>query len=235
VFLGGQVALGAGLWLFTGSGSRSASRCRRSARGAARGGQWRWRAYRRSWVGWLHPLLFPVVGYALVDRLALVQLAGSAGRCSRALVGLLNAALAESLAWLRAERARPLATGPRPCSASPRRGATVRSGSGSSSALPAAPALRVAGAANLGVLEKRRETERPPRAPGADARTGGRARRSQIWPETVYTRGIAGRSRSPASPSRRAALPLLFGAATVEVRRPAAASQLGAAGRWRTA
>jgi apolipoprotein N-acyltransferase len=226
VFLGGDQALGGALWLahsvwfalgFAAQALLYAAVRRRGWPVAAAG------VSSLLLVEWLQPALFPVhVGYVLVDRVALIQLAALGGPLlASALVGLTNAAALETWRWLRGARPPPAGTW-----AVVGLAAAFALGFGlwrivrTERALAEAPGLRVGVVqANAGVLDKRRAPELVHRRHLEQTRELLAAGELDlvVWPETVLTRGI-GRPLPVAGDLVRDDLrvPLLFGAATVQ-------------------
>jgi apolipoprotein N-acyltransferase len=226
VFLGGNVALGAALWLVHSVWFALGFAAHALLYTAAR---------RRGWpvaaagvspllvVEWLQPMLFPVhVGYVLVDRVALVQLAALGGPLlASALVALANAAALETGRWLRSARPRPDGTW-----AAAGLGLALALGFGLwwmgriERAVAGAPALRVGLVqANAGVLDKRRAPELVHRRHLEQTRELLAAGELDlvVWPETVLTRGIQLPLPVAGDLVRDdLRVPLLLGAATVE-------------------
>jgi apolipoprotein N-acyltransferase len=174
---------------------------------------------------WLYPSLFPVhLGDTLVDQVALVQIVDLGGPLlASALVALVNLAVFESWRWWRGERPQPLAAwtlaGLAVMAAfgygTARIGALSRS-------LAVAPSLRVGLVqGNLGVLEKRREAALVHRRYLEQSREllASAELDLLVWPETVYFRGLEGPLPISGEAIREELrAPLLFGAATVGVR-----------------
>jgi apolipoprotein N-acyltransferase len=225
VFLGGDVAVGAALWLahsiWFAAGYALYALVYRAIR--ARG----WPVVAAGVaplvaVEWLHPQLFPVhLGDALVDRTHLVQIAELGGPLLvTALAALVNAALFEAARWLRGARGLPLATG---AAAALALAASLAFGALRLAALERAvadaPALRVGIVqGNADVLAKRRDPERMHELYLAETRELLAAGPVDlvVWPETVYTRGIQGPLPVAGYPIRRDLdVPLLFGAASI--------------------
>lgn len=200
VFLGGNVALGAAVWLLDGSwfALRYAlyavlyAALRRRGRGVALSGVPSLVA-----VEWLYPLLFPVYfGHALGERLLLIQISDLGGPLLvTALTALVNAAFCSAWQWW-CGGPRPLATWIAAAAALALAVAYGAARLGEIDALTAAaPAMRVGIVqANLGVQVK-----------GDDARGDHRRYLEQtrallaagpvdlvVWPETVYARGLRG-------------------------------------------
>jgi apolipoprotein N-acyltransferase len=225
VFLGGARGLGAALWLAHSLWFAAAYALYAALYQAAR---------RRGWplalagvlplvaVEWLFPQLFPVhLGDAFVERTRFVQIADLGGPLLvTALAALVNAALFESARWLAGGSPRPVA-----CWLVVAAALAAAGGYGSfrlaalERAAAAAPALRVGIVqANFGVLEKRRD-------PGEVHRRHQQQMRELlaegpldlvVWPETVYSRGVAGPFPVAGDLIRgEGATPLLFGAASV--------------------
>jgi apolipoprotein N-acyltransferase len=171
---------------------------------------------------WLYPSLFPVhLGDTLVDQTALVQIVDLGGPLlASALVALVNLAVFETWRWRRGERPRPipswtlagLAVLAAFAYGTARVGAISRS-------LADAPSLRVGLVqGNLGVLEKRREAALVHRRYLEQTREllAGGALDLVVWPETVYIRGLKGPLPISGEAIRdELRVPLLFGAATV--------------------
>jgi apolipoprotein N-acyltransferase len=253
VFLGGDAVLGAALWLahsavfslgFALYALLYAALRRRGWPVAAAGIppllllEWRW------------PAIFPVhLADALVDRTALLQIVDLGGPLLLSgLVAAVNLAVFEGWRWLRGRR--PL---PRRVWLAAAAALLAAWGYGAARiqlierSLADAPALRVGVVqGNLEVLEKRREPERVHRSYLEQTRellaseSGGRGLDLLVWPETVYSRGLAG-PLPIAGDAIRAELraPLLFGAATVRTeagrrRKFNSALLIGADGAIRT-
>jgi len=250
VFLGGSLALGAGLW----TAHATWFALRFALQGAA------WHALRRrgasAWLAgvapvvaieWLYPALFPyAMGTAWVARIHFVQVADLGGPLLlSALLVSLNVAAFEGVRAACARRR------PAPWAALVAVGAlglpwvygALRFPAVERS-LAAAPALRVGLVqANLAVLEKRREATRTHR----DYLEESRALLAEgdldllVWPETVYVRGI--QLPLPVSGDlvrQDLRVPLLFGAPTVRVEdgrsvRHNSALLVGSDGTIRTA
>lgn len=228
VFLGGRVAIGAALWLLhslwfaAGYALYAVSYRGMRARGwpVALAGTAPLVA-----LEWLYPQLFPAhLGDAFVDRTRFVQIADLGGPLVvTALAVLVNAALYETVHWLRGARRRPRAT---LLATSLALAATAVYGAFRIAALERnaadAPALRVGIVqGNADVLEKRRDPERMHELYLAQTREllAEGPLDLVVWPETVYTRGIRGPlpvAGRPIAPDLD--VPLLFGAAS---RRPA--------------
>jgi apolipoprotein N-acyltransferase len=173
-------------------------------------------------VEWLQPEVFPVnAGAALIAAPApLVQVADLGGPLLlTALVALANAALLDTWLWLRGERARPLMTW---LVASAVALAVLAYGERRLAGVAdarSAPALRVGIVqANLGVLEKRRQsvvTHRRHVEQTRELLAQGELD-LVVWPETAYVRGL----RRPLPISGRLValdldVPLLFGGTSV--------------------
>lgn len=173
-------------------------------------------------VEWLYPQLFPVhLGDAFVDRTRLVQIAALGGPLLvSALAVLVNAAVFEAAHWLARARGAPIATGVATATA-----LAAAAGYGSlvlarlARAEAVAPALRVGIVqANFGVLEKRRDPGEVHRRHLAQTREllAEGPLDLVVWPETVYSRGIAGPFPVAGDLIRGdSETPLLFGAASV--------------------
>jgi apolipoprotein N-acyltransferase len=171
---------------------------------------------------WIYPALFPVhVGDSLVDRTAWIQLADLGGPLLvSALVALGNAAVFETWRWLRSQRALPLRTWLAAAIA-----AALAWGYGTlrieqvSRAIADAPSLRVGVVqANLGVDEKRRDPLLVHRRHLEQSREllAGTEIDLLVWPETVYSRGLAGALPISGLGIRDdLRVPLLFGGASV--------------------
>ena len=224
VFLGGDRALGAALWL---------------AHSLWFGATWALHAWlyalarRRGWpvaaagvaalvaVEWAVPQLFPVhLADAFVDRTVWVQIADLGGALLvSALAALVNAAVLETARWLAGARGRPLGTwlaAGLALSAAASYGA-LRLGALERRAA-AAPELRIGLVqANFGVLEKRRDPEAVYRRHLEQSRAllAEGPLDLVVWPETVYSRGVAGPFPVAGDLIRGdLAAPLLFGAAS---------------------
>jgi apolipoprotein N-acyltransferase len=171
---------------------------------------------------WRYPSLFPVhLGDTLVDQTALIQIVDLGGPLlASVLVALVNLAVFESWRWWRGERPRLLSTWI--CVGLAVFGAAgygmARIG-GISRSLADAPALRVGLVqGNLGVLEKRREAALVHRRYLEQTRELLAAAELDlvVWPETVYIRGLKGPFPISGEAIREELrAPLLFGAATV--------------------
>jgi apolipoprotein N-acyltransferase len=225
VFLGGDRALGAALWL--------AHSVWFAASYAVYGLLYAW-ARGRGWpvaaagvlplvaVEWLFPQLFPVhLGDAFVERTRFVQIADLGGPLLvSALALLVSAALFETARWLARACGLPLASWLLTAAAlagaagygSFRLAALERSEAG-------APALRVGIVqANFGVLEKRRDPDEVHRRHLEQTKEllADGPLDLVVWPETVYSRGIAGPFPVAGDLIRRGfETPLLFGAASL--------------------
>jgi apolipoprotein N-acyltransferase len=225
VFLGGQIAIGAALWLahaiWFAAGYALYALLYRAIRA-------------REWpialagpapliaLEWLYPQLFPAhLGDAFVDRTLFVQIADLGGPLAvTALAVLVNAALFETFRWQRGRRARPLVTWLVTALA-----LAAAAGYGAfrlavlAQTAAAAPSLRVGIVqGNADVLEKRRDPERMHELYLAQTRELLAAGPLDlvVWPETVYTRGIQGPLPVAGHLIRRdIEVPLLFGAASV--------------------
>jgi apolipoprotein N-acyltransferase len=225
VFLGDDRTLGAALWLahslwFAASYALYAALY---ARARARG----WPVAAAGVaplvaVEWLYPQLFPVhLGDAFVARTRFVQIASLGGPLLVSALGVLvNAALFDTARWLARARSRPLGTWLLTAGA-----LAAAAGYGSLElarlevASSSAPALQVGIVqANFGVLEKRRDPEAVYRRHLEQTRELLAAGPLDlvVWPETVYSRGIAGPFPVAGDLIRGdIATPLLFGAASV--------------------
>ena len=224
VFLGGDVVLGAALWLahsvWFSLGFALFGCLYRAVR--RRGGPVVAAALPPLLaVEWLHPQLFPVnLGNALIDRTALVQVADLGGPLLvSALAAGVAVAIFESLRWLRGApppRALWLATALSLALAFGYGAARVAAVSRS---LAGAPALRVGLVqGNLGVLEKRRDPPLVHRSYLEQTRELLAAGELDlvVWPETVYSRGLQGPFPISGMLIREELrVPLLFGGATV--------------------
>ena len=227
VFLGGNVVLGAALWL-----AHALWFALRFALQAAAWSVLRRRGAPPALAGvaplvaleWLYPALFPyAMGTALAERAALVQIADLGGPLLlTALAALLNVAAFEGVRAWRARR-RPAA------GALALAGFALLASLGYGAlrirqlerTLADAPPLRVGLVqANLAVLEKRREASRVHRDYLEETRAllAGGELDLVVWPETVWTRGIQGPFPVSGEIVRQdLRVPLLFGAATVQV------------------
>jgi apolipoprotein N-acyltransferase len=226
VFLGGDVALGAAVWLLDGSwfALRSALYAllyvalRRRGRGIALAGVTPLVA-----VEWLYPMLFPVYfGHALGDRLLLIQIGDLGGPLLlTALAALLNAAACTAWLWWRGAGAAPATW----IAAAAALALTLAYGRWRLSEIDglaaAAPTMRVGIVqGNLGVQEKGADARRDhrryleqTRALLADADAGVEL---VVWPETVYARGLRGPLPISGELIRDdLRVPLLFGGAFV--------------------
>jgi apolipoprotein N-acyltransferase len=227
VFLGGNVALGAALWLV--HSLWFALGFALLAVGYRRARQRGWSVVVASLppllaLEWLYPSLFPVhLGDTLVDRTALIQCIDLGGPLlASALVAGASLAIFESWRWRSGERSRPLAIWlcvGLACGAAWSYG-RLRNDE-ISRALASAPTLRVGLVqANLGVLEKRRDAERLHRRHLEQTREllAANVLDLVVWPETAYVRGLQG-PLPISGESIRAELrtPLLFGGALVGV------------------
>lgn len=225
VFLGGDVALGAALWLAHSLWFASAYALYAVVCHALRA---------RGWpialagvaplvaIEWAWPQLFPAhLGDAFVDRTHFVQIADVGGSLAvTALAALANAGVYETACWLRRRGLPPRATWIATAIALAasagygafRVGALERAAAG-------APALAVGLVqGNADVLEKRRDPERMHELYLAQTRELLAAGPLDlvVWPETVYTRGIQGPLPVAGHLIRRDLdVPLLFGAASV--------------------
>ena len=225
VFLGGNVLLGAGLWLADASWFAARSALYALLYGVAR---------RRGWsvamsgvpsllvIEWCYPLLFPVhFGHALAPQITLLQICDLGGPLLLStLVGVLNVVAFETWRWWRAERARPaalwLVAGL--ALASTWAYGTIRIRQ-IEQASAVAPTLRVGVVqGNLGVQEKGHEAARDHRRYLEQTREllAGGELDLVVWPETVFTRGL--RRPLPISGELirdELRVPLLFGGASV--------------------
>ena len=232
VFLGGEVVLGAALWLahsavfslgFALYALLYAALRRRDLPVAAAGIppllllEWRW------------PAIFPVhLADTLVDRTALLQIVDLGGPLlASALIAAVNLAVFESWRWLRGRRGLPALVWLSVAAAllgawgygTARIHFVERS-------LAAAPALRVGVVqGNLEALEKRRDPLLVHRRYLEQTRQliaagpAGSAPDLLIWPETVYSGGLAGELPLAGDAIREELrAPLLFGAATVRTQ-----------------
>ena len=171
---------------------------------------------------WLYPSLFPVhLGDSLVDQTALIQIVDLGGPLlASALVALVNLAVFETWRWLRSERPRPdailICVGLAVLAAA---GYGLARIEGISRSLAGAPSLRVGLVqGNLGVLEKRREAALVHRRYLEQTREllAEGELDLVVWPETVYIRGLKGPFPISGEGVRaELRVPLLFGAATV--------------------
>lgn len=225
VFLGGDRVLGAGLWLVHSVWFAASYALYGALYARARACGWPVAAagvLPLVAVEWAYPQLFPVhLGDAFVDRTHSVQVADLGGPLLVSALGVLvSAGLFETARWLARARGRPLATWGVVLGA-----LAAASGYGSfrlarlDAAAAAAPALRVGLVqANFGVLEKRRDPDAVHRAHLAQSREllAEGPLDLVVWPETVYSRGIAGPFPVAGDLIRGdLATPLLFGAASV--------------------
>ena len=228
VFLGGNVRLGALLWVADASWF--------ALRFALYGGMYALVRHRGGSITaagvptlvvieWLYPALFPVfLGHALADQITVIQISDLGGPLLlTASLGLLNVVAFATWRWLRGAQARPV-----------RAWACAALGIGCvwaygavrigqvRDAIDAAPALRVGVVqGNLGVFEKGRRAAFDHETYLAQTRelVAAGAVDLIVWPETVYTSGL----RRPLPLSGRMirgdlGVPLLFGAATVDGR-----------------
>lgn len=225
VFLGGNVLLGAAVWL--------ADSAWFALRVALYGVLYAL-VRRRGWpvavaavptlvvIEWLYPLLFPIYfGHALARLVPIIQMSDLGGPLLlTAFAALLNVALFETWRWFRAERRRPRGTWTVAALAlsfgwlyGTLRIAQVER------AMAAAPTLRVGIVqGNLGVQEKGMQAERDHRRYLEQTRellAGGDVD-LVVWPETVYTRGLRGPLPISGELIRAdVRVPLLLGAAFV--------------------
>lgn len=225
VFLGGDAALGAGLWLahslWFASGYALYALLYRAAR--VRGASVAAAGIAPLVVvEWLYPQLFPVhLGDAFIDRTYVVQLADLGGPLLvTALALLINAALFETSRWLVGTRHRPVgiwiwaivALGGSSAYGALRMDVVEREMAG-------APTLGVGIVqANFGVIEKRRDPDEVHRRHLEQTREllAEGALDLVVWPETVYTRGIQGPFPVAGQLIREDIdTPLLFGAASI--------------------
>jgi apolipoprotein N-acyltransferase len=224
VFLAGNVALGAALWLLDGSwfGLRYALSAVLYAL-----------MRRRGWpvaaagvptvvlVEWLYPMLFPVyLGHALAERVTLVQIGDLGGPLLlTAFAALLNAAACETWRWWRGGHL----PGGTWAAALVALASVVAYGrlriDQVDRVAAAAPRLRVGVVqGNLGVQEKGRDARRDHRRYLDQTRAllAEGAVDLVVWPETVYARGLRGPLPIAGDLVREALpVPLLFGAAFV--------------------
>jgi apolipoprotein N-acyltransferase len=173
-------------------------------------------------IEWAFPQLFPVhLGDAFLDRTRFVQIADLGGPLAvSAIAVLVSAAGFETARWLARARGRPLATWLLAAGA-----LAAAAGYGSfrlaalERAAAATPALRVGLVqVNFGVLEKRRDPDAVHRAHLEQTREllAEGPLDLVVWPETVYSRGIAGPFPVAGDLIRGDhTTPLLFGAASV--------------------
>jgi apolipoprotein N-acyltransferase len=225
VFLGGARGLGAALWLAHSLWFAAAFAFQALLYRAAR---------ERGWpvalagtvslvaVEWLFPQLFPVhLGDAFVERTHFVQIADLGGPLFvSALAALVNAAGLETARWLAGARPKPVG-----CGLVAALGVTAAGAYGGfrlaalGRAADAAPALRVGVVqANVDVLAKRRDPDAVHRRHQAQTRELLAAGPLDlvVWPETVYSRGIAGPFPVAGDLIRgEGETPLLFGAASL--------------------
>ena len=181
-------------------------------------------------VEWLYPALFPLrLGNALVDRTLWIQTADLGGALLlSALTGLANAAAFEAWRLLRARLRGRAAPPPRAAVgtwAAAALAGLAAAGYGAhriasvERAASSAPALRLGLVqANVDVLAKSRDPERVYQAHLAQSRAllAEEAVDLLVWPETVYSRGIAGPLPVSGELLRGGlSAPLLFGAASV--------------------
>ena len=225
VFLGGDRALGAALWLAHSVWFAASYALYAALYTAARVRGWPVTAagvLPLVAVEWLFPQLFPVhLGDAFVDRTRFVQIADLGGPLLvSALAVLVSAGLFETARWLARARSLPVASWLVTLAAL---AAAAGYGSFRLAALERAeadaPALRVGLVqANFGVLEKRRDPSEVHRRHLEQTREllADGPLDLVVWPETVYSRGIAGPFPVAGDLIRGdLAVPLLFGAATV--------------------
>lgn len=227
VFLAGDEGLGAALWLVHGLWFAAGFAVMAALARAIRDRGWPFALAGVApllVVEWLHPQLFPVyAGAALVGVTPLVQIADLGGPLLlTALVGAVNVAAFEMLAWLRGRRRPPIATA---------LGALAfvllalvygrLRASGIEERLAQAPSLRVGIVqANLGVLEKGI-------ADGSVHRAHLEATRALldsgpldlvVWPETALPRALRGPLPLSGRLIRRdLEVPLLLGGTLIEV------------------
>jgi apolipoprotein N-acyltransferase len=225
VFLGGDRALGAALWLAHSVWFAASYAAYAVLYTAARARGWPVAAagvLPLVAVEWLFPQLFPVhLGDAFVDRTRFVQVADLGGPLLvSALALLVNAGLFETARWLARARGLPLASW---LVAAAALAAAAGYGSFRLAALEraeaGAPALRVGIVqANFGVLEKRRDPDEVHRRHLEQTQEllADGPLDLVVWPETVYSRGIAGPFPVAGDLIRRGfETPLLFGAASL--------------------
>jgi apolipoprotein N-acyltransferase len=225
VFLGRERALGASLWLAHSVWFAASYSVYGALYAAARARGWPVAAAGVPplvAVEWLFPQLFPVhLGDAFVDRTRFVQVADLGGSLLvSALALLVNAGLFETARWLARARGIPLASWLATAAAL---AAAAGYGSFRLAALEraeaGAPALRVGIVqANFGVLEKRRDPDEVHRRHLEQTQEllADGPLDLVVWPETVYSRGIAGPFPVAGDLIRRGfETPLLFGAASL--------------------
>ena len=225
VFLGGDRVLGAALWLAHSIWFAASYALYALLYASARARGWPVAAagvLPLVAVEWLFPQLFPVhLGDAFADRTRFVQIAALGGPLLvTALAALVNAGLFETARWLARLRTLPLASGLATAGA-----LAAAAGYGSfalarlETAEASAPALRVGIVqANFGVLEKRRDPDAVHRRHLEQTREllADGPLDLVVWPETVYSRGIAGPFPVAGDLIRGSVrTPLLFGAASV--------------------
>jgi apolipoprotein N-acyltransferase len=224
VFLGGERALGAALWLAHSLWFAASYALQAALYALARGRGWPVAAAGVAPVvlaEWLYPQLFPVhLGDAFVDRTLFVQVASLGGPLLvSALAVLVNAAVFETGRWLARGRSRPtgtwLAAGVAFALAACYSGVRLVGLAADSLDSPVRVGLVQA---NFGVLEKQRDPDEVYRR---------HLEQTQellaegpldlvVWPETVWSRGIAGPFPVAGDLIRRGFdTPLLFGAASV--------------------
>lgn len=225
VFLGGNVLLGAALWLAdsTWFALRYAlyatlySLARRRGRSVAVAG-----VPALLVIEWLYPLLFPVhFGHALVEQTTLIQISDLGGPLLlSAFTVFLNVAVFETWRWARGARSQPAWTWALAALA-----VVLVWGYGTmriqqtGQLIAAAPALRVGVVqGNLGVQEKGKRAAADHRRYLEQTREllAGGALDLVVWPETVYTRGLQRPLPISGQLIRQDLnVPLLFGAASV--------------------
>lgn len=225
VFLGGDRALGAALWLAHSVWFAASYAVYAVLYASARARGWPVAAagvLPLVAVEWLFPQLFPVhLGDAFVDRTRFVQIADLGGPLLvSALALLVNAGLFETARWLARARSLPLASWLATAAA-----LAAAAGYGSLAlarleiAEASAPPLRVGIVqANFGVLEKRRDPDEVHRRHLEQTQEllADGPLDLVVWPETVYSRGIAGPFPVAGDLIRRGfETPLLFGAASL--------------------
>jgi apolipoprotein N-acyltransferase len=225
VFLGGERWLGGALWLAHSVWFAASYAAYAALYAAARARGWPVAAaglLPLVAVEWAFPQLFPVhLGDAFIDRTRFVQIADLGGPLLvTALALVVSGAGFETARWLARARGIPLASWLTAAGA-----LAAAAGYGSLAlarlerAESSAPALRVGIVqANLGVIEKRRDPDTVHRRHLDQTREllAGGPLDLVVWPETVYSRGIAGPFPVAGDLIRGdSATPLLFGAASV--------------------
>jgi apolipoprotein N-acyltransferase len=225
VFLGGNIALGVGIWL-----ADSSWFALRYALYALLYAVLRWRGWPIALaavptlvvIEWVYPLLFPTYfGHALAEQITFIQLSDIGGPLLlTAFLALVNAAGFETWRWITGARPRPSATWT--CAAlaialawayGTWRIAQIER------AVAAAPTLRVGIVqGNLGIQEKGVQAGRDHQRYLEQTREllAAGAVDLVVWPETVYTRGLRGPLPISGDLIRAdLSVPLLFGAAFV--------------------